>query len=99
MLTLMRYKGLYRRVDIICPPPDQWGPCVLGWSGTKQMEKDLRDYSHFERKTSFSQQAIFFDATGKRARNPKSEDGNFDQEEDIWEFLGLKFLPPTLRWA
>ncbi len=39
MLTLIKYEGLYRRVDVISCPPDQWAFCVLGWSGTKQMEK------------------------------------------------------------
>lgn len=27
MLTLIKHEGLYRRLDIICPPPDQWCVC------------------------------------------------------------------------
>ena len=96
MLMLIKYKGMYRRLDVISPPPDQWGFCVLGWSGTKQMEKDLRDYAS-ERGLHLSQQAVYKDT--KRLMNPKSEDGVFHTEEEVWEFVGLKFLPPCLRWA
>lgn len=38
MLTFINYKGLYRRLDIISPPPDQWcvdmsgRPCVVSSS-------------------------------------------------------------------
>lgn len=45
MLTLLKHEGHYRRLDVICPPPDQWGACVLGWSGTTQVEKDIRSYA------------------------------------------------------
>ena len=45
MLTLLKHEGRYRRLDVICPPPDQWGACVLGWSGTTQVEKDIRSYA------------------------------------------------------
>ena len=96
MLMLIKYKGLYRRLDVISPPPDQWAFCVLGWSGSKQMEKDLRDYAS-DRGLHLSQQAVFKDT--KRLTNPKSEDGVFHTEEEVWDFLGLKFLSPRLRWA
>lgn len=29
MLMLIKHEDLYRRLDIICPPPDQWCVCVL----------------------------------------------------------------------
>jgi len=96
MLMLIKYEGLYRRLDVISPPPDQWAFCVLGWSGSKQMEKDLRDYAS-ERGFHLSQQAVYKDM--KRQRNPKSEDGVFHTEKEVWDYLGLQFLPPCLRWA
>lgn len=96
MLTLIKHEGLYRRLDVISPPPDQWAFCVLGWSGSKQMEKDLRDYAD-EQGLHLSQQAVFRET--KRLTNPKSIDGVFHSEEDVWEFLGLKYLPPRLRCA
>jgi DNA polymerase/3'-5' exonuclease PolX len=95
-LTLIKYEGVYRRLDIISPPPDQWAFCILGWSGNRQMEKDLRDYSN-DKGFHLSQQALYKHA--KRVKNPKSEDGVFHTEEDIWTYMGLKFLHPRLRWA
>jgi DNA polymerase mu len=51
-LFLIRFNGLFRRLDVIVPPPEQWAFCVLGWSGTKQMEKDLRDYAKVRQSAS-----------------------------------------------
>lgn len=69
---------------------------MLGWSGTKQMEKDLRDYAD-SIGLYLTQQAVYKGAN--RLPNPKSPDGIFHREEDIWVFIGLRFLPPVLRWA
>lgn len=97
MLTLLKHDGKYRRLDVISPPPDQWASCVLGWSGTKQMEKDLRDFAD-SIGLYLSQQALY-KADGPRLHNPRSPDGVFHEERELWEFMGLRYLPPRLRWA
>ncbi len=63
---------------------------------THPPKQDLRDYAD-ERGLHFSQQAVYRNT--KRLSNPKSPDGIFHREEDIWEFLELKYIPTCLRWA
>lgn len=47
-----------------------------------------------------TQQALYHnDGVGKRVRNPGAPDGLFTREEELWAYLGLKYIPPLLRWA
>lgn len=69
---------------------------MLGWSGTKQMEKDLRDFAD-SIGLYLTQQAVYKGPS--RLPNPNSADGVFHREEEVWEFVGLRYLDPLLRWA
>jgi DNA polymerase/3'-5' exonuclease PolX len=68
-------------------------------AGSKQFEKDLRFYAASEHNVNLSQQAMYNKDTGALLRNPRSPDGLFHNEEDIFAYLGLKYLPPILRCA
>jgi hypothetical protein len=46
-----------------------------------------------------SQQAVYDLDTGMLKPNPKDPEGVFRTEKDIFEFLGVKYLPHCLRWA
>ena len=37
--------GEWRRVDIVVVPPEQWGFALLGWTGSKQYNRYLRQYT------------------------------------------------------
>jgi DNA polymerase beta thumb len=48
---------------------------------------------------SLSQQAIYSRSNGLRVPNPRSKDGIYYTEADIFSIMGLKYIPPCLRWA
>ena len=38
-------KQVLRQVDIVVATPDQYAAAVLAWTGSRQFERDLRDYA------------------------------------------------------
>jgi hypothetical protein len=63
------------------------------------MEKSLRRFASERKMLVMSHQAIYTFPSMRAAKNPKDPEGIFREQEDIWDFLGLKYIPPTLRWA
>lgn len=55
--------------------------------------------THSRQNWYLTQQALYDRSTGNRVPNPHADDGIFRTEEELWAVLGLKFLPPVLRWA
>lgn len=90
-LCLMEWGGAFRRVDLIVVPESQWAFALLGWSGTRQFERDIRTYAEKVLEYQLSQQGVF------NIRTKTLVEQNFETEEDIFRFLRLKFLPPYLR--
>ncbi|PWN38563.1 Nucleotidyltransferase [Meira miltonrushii] len=78
----------YRRVDIILGPWETHGAAVLGWTGSRQFERDIRLLAKHKGFTFHSTGLVH---QGERA--PLST----PQEEDIFEILGLEYMPPRLR--
>ncbi|MCO5566257.1 hypothetical protein L7F22_019933 [Adiantum nelumboides] len=78
----------YRRVDIILGPWETHGAAVLGWTGSRQFERDLRLLAKHKGFTFHSTGLVH---QGDRA--PLST----PREEDIFEVLGLEYMPPRLR--
>ena len=78
----------YRRVDIILGPWETHGAAVLGWTGSRQFERDLRLVAKHKGFTFHSTGLVH---QGDRA--PLST----PKEEDIFEVLGLEYMPPRLR--
>ncbi|KAL1736401.1 hypothetical protein EV714DRAFT_199088 [Schizophyllum commune] len=83
--------GVRRRVDLIFAAPDAYWTAVVGWTGSKTFERDIRRWAA-------DQKGLKFDSTGLTRRSngeilcPKSE-------EDVFRLLGLDWIPPTLRNA
>ncbi|KAL1745039.1 hypothetical protein HDZ31DRAFT_37285 [Schizophyllum fasciatum] len=83
--------GVRRRVDLIFAAPEAYWTAVVGWTGSKTFERDLRRWAA-------DQKGMKFDSTGLTRRSngevliPKSE-------EDVFRMLGLNWVPPTLRNA
>ncbi|KAH8930442.1 Nucleotidyltransferase [Atractiella rhizophila] len=80
--------GVRRRVDfIICPIKYFWTG-VLGWTGSTMFERDLRLWG--------KKKNMKFDSGGLYRRSD-SKEILVNSEEEIFEKMGLEYIPPTLR--
>jgi DNA polymerase/3'-5' exonuclease PolX len=78
----------YRRVDIILGPWQTYGAAVLGWTGSRQFERDLRLIA--------KNKGYTFHSTGlvmQGQRRPV----NTPDERDIFRILDIAYMPPPLR--
>lgn len=83
--------GVRRRVDLIFAAPEAYWTAVVGWTGSKTFERDLRRWAA-------EQKELKFDSTGLTRRS----NGELlvpTSEEDVFRLLGLGWVPPTLRNA
>ncbi|WVF71352.1 hypothetical protein IAT40_006156 [Kwoniella sp. CBS 6097] len=81
---------LHRRVDLISAPYDRYASAVLSWSGSMMFERDLKRYAENHRGYKFRAGLIKI-STG--------DEINLETEREIFDFLGLRFVPPELRNA
>ncbi|XP_058891769.1 DNA nucleotidylexotransferase [Acipenser ruthenus] len=79
------------RVDLVVPPVDNFAFALLGWSGSRQFERDLRRYAHYEKKMILDNHGLY-DKTKKTFLSAKTE-------KDIFAHLGLDFIEPWERNA
>ncbi|KAF8346009.1 hypothetical protein F5887DRAFT_964521 [Amanita rubescens] len=84
-------KRVYRRLDLIFAAPDAYWTAIVGWSGSKMFERDLRLWAKVEKQMKF-------DSTGLTRRYdsklfvPKSE-------MEVFDILGLEWIDPLMRNA
>ncbi|XP_005882952.1 PREDICTED: DNA-directed DNA/RNA polymerase mu isoform X1 [Myotis brandtii] len=79
------------RVDLVVAPISQFPFALLGWTGSKHFERELRRFSRKERGLWLNSHGLF-----------DPEQKTFFQaatEEDIFRHLGLAYLPPEQRNA
>ncbi|KAI8816171.1 uncharacterized protein EV422DRAFT_547022 [Fimicolochytrium jonesii] len=97
----------YRQLDLIISPPSLAACAILGWSGSKQFERGLREWckkgivSSFNskrgrevnkgRRYHFVSHGLFDRATGKRV--------DVGSEREIFGVLGLEWVEPEERNA
>ncbi|XP_061589990.1 DNA-directed DNA/RNA polymerase mu isoform X2 [Cololabis saira] len=79
------------RVDLVVSPVSQFAFALLGWTGSKLFERELRRWAGYERGMSLSSHALY-DNTQKTYLRAASE-------EEIFAHLGLEFIPPSERNA
>ncbi|XP_053160873.1 DNA nucleotidylexotransferase isoform X2 [Hemicordylus capensis] len=79
------------RMDLVVSPFEQYAFALLGWSGSRQFERDLRRYATHERKMMLDNHALY-DRTKKHFLNAASE-------EEIFAYLGLDYIEPWERNA
>ncbi|KAH7343270.1 hypothetical protein B0J17DRAFT_641681 [Rhizoctonia solani] len=80
----------HRRVDLIFTPYDIYWTAIVGWTGSKQFERDLRIHA--------KQQGLKFDSGGiTRLRDSKPIVAY--SEEEVFSKLGLEYVEPALRNA
>ncbi|TFK44904.1 hypothetical protein BDQ12DRAFT_641934 [Crucibulum laeve] len=84
-------RKLHRRVDLIFAPPEAYWTAVIGWSGSKMFQRDLRLWAKVER-------GMKFDSSGLTRRHdsklfiPRSE-------KEVFDILGLEWIDPRMRNA
>ncbi|XP_042251437.1 DNA-directed DNA/RNA polymerase mu isoform X1 [Thunnus maccoyii] len=79
------------RVDLVVSPISQFGFALLGWTGSKLFERELRRWAGHERAMSLSSHALY--------DNKQSRYLRVMTEEEIFAHLGLEYVPPSERNA
>ncbi|XP_051896911.1 DNA-directed DNA/RNA polymerase mu isoform X1 [Pristis pectinata] len=79
------------RVDLVIAPYSQYAYALLGWTGSRLFERDLRRYAKHSKNMSLSSHSLF-----------DNEQNIFlpaATEEGIFAHLGLEYIPPRERNA
>ncbi|XP_005407631.1 PREDICTED: DNA nucleotidylexotransferase isoform X1 [Chinchilla lanigera] len=79
------------RVDLVVCPYERRAFALLGWTGSRQFERDLRRYATHERKMMLDNHALY-DKTKRIFLKAESE-------EEIFAHLGLDYIEPWERNA
>ncbi|XP_035866230.1 DNA-directed DNA/RNA polymerase mu isoform X3 [Phyllostomus discolor] len=79
------------RVDLVVAPISQFPFALLGWTGSKHFERELRQFSRKERGLWLNSHGLF-DPEQKALLRAAAE-------EDVFRHLGLAYLPPEQRNA
>ncbi|XP_060106970.1 DNA-directed DNA/RNA polymerase mu [Heteronotia binoei] len=79
------------RVDLVVTPYSQFAFALLGWTGSKNFERDLRRFSKREKKMVLNSHALYH--TEKKIFLSAAS------EEEIFQHLGLDFISPEQRNA
>ncbi|XP_023082151.1 DNA-directed DNA/RNA polymerase mu isoform X1 [Piliocolobus tephrosceles] len=79
------------RVDLVVAPISQFPFALLGWTGSKLFQRELRRFSRKEKGLWLNSHGLF-DPEQKTFFHVTSE-------EDIFRHLGLEYLPPEQRNA
>lgn len=79
------------RVDLVVVPIGQYPFALLGWTGSKHFERELRRFSRTERGLWLNSRGLY-DPEQKAFVHVAAE-------EDIFRHLGLAYLPPEQRNA
>uniref|UniRef100_A0A4W3JX88 DNA nucleotidylexotransferase n=1 Tax=Callorhinchus milii TaxID=7868 RepID=A0A4W3JX88_CALMI len=79
------------RVDLVIVPIQQYAYALLGWSGSRHFERDLRRFSYHEKRMNLDNH-VLYDKTKKVFLTAKTE-------EEIFAHLGLEYIEPWERNA
>ncbi|TDH02412.1 hypothetical protein EPR50_G00172460 [Perca flavescens] len=79
------------RVDLVVSPISQFAFALLGWTGSKLFERELRRWAGHEKAMSLSSHALYDNKQGRYLRATS--------EEEIFTHLGLEYIPPSERNA
>ncbi|XP_032088044.1 DNA nucleotidylexotransferase [Thamnophis elegans] len=79
------------RVDLVVTPFQHYAFALLGWTGSRQFERDLRRYASHEKKMMLDNHALY-DKTKRIFLSAENE-------EEIFSHLGLDYLEPWERNA
>nr|AAG53984.2 terminal deoxynucleotidyl transferase [Ginglymostoma cirratum] len=79
------------RVDLVIVPTQQFAYALLGWTGSRQFERDLRRYTNHEKSMILDNHGLY-DRKKKIFLNAKTE-------EEIFAHLDLEYIEPWERNA
>uniref|UniRef100_A0A8D0GE17 DNA-directed DNA/RNA polymerase mu n=1 Tax=Sphenodon punctatus TaxID=8508 RepID=A0A8D0GE17_SPHPU len=79
------------RVDLVVAPFSQFPFALLGWTGSRHFERELRRFAKHKRKMILNSHALYDMA--QQMFLPAAS------EEEIFQHLGLEYVPPTERNA
>ncbi|NP_001079251.1 DNA nucleotidylexotransferase [Xenopus laevis] len=79
------------RLDLVITPYEQYPYALLGWTGSRQFERDLRRYATHEKRMMLDNHGLY-----DKTKNNFLKANN---EEDIFKQLGLDYLEPWERNA
>lgn len=79
------------RVDLVVSPYSQFAFALLGWTGSKLFERELRRWAVHEKAMTLSSHALY---DRKRMQYLRAS-----SEEEIFAHLGLEYIPPCDRNA
>ncbi|KAI5294808.1 hypothetical protein KEM52_003144 [Ascosphaera acerosa] len=87
----------HRRVDIIISPWRTVGAAIVGWTGDKTFERDLRRYAKVERNWKFDSSGVRDRAT-EEIVDLESEGKTWrERERLVLDGIGVKWRPPEER--
>ncbi|XP_072333719.1 DNA nucleotidylexotransferase [Scyliorhinus torazame] len=79
------------RVDLVVVPAQQFAYALLGWTGSRQFERDLRRYTNYEKNMMLDNHGLY-DKKKKVFLKAKTE-------EEIFAHLDLEYIEPWERNA
>uniref|UniRef100_A0A8C4VG98 DNA-directed DNA/RNA polymerase mu n=1 Tax=Gopherus evgoodei TaxID=1825980 RepID=A0A8C4VG98_9SAUR len=79
------------RVDLVVAPVSQFPFALLGWTGSRHFERELRRFAGHERKMVLNSHTLY--DTRRNLFLPAAS------EEEIFQHLGLEYVPPAQRNA
>ena len=89
--------GNGRRVDIRLSEPDNYGSMLQYFTGSKAHNIKLREYA-LKKGYSLSEHGIKkTQSSNVKSQNHKLNLKTFKTEEELYEFLGLQYIPPEIR--
>ncbi|KAM9801235.1 LOW QUALITY PROTEIN: DNA-directed DNA/RNA polymerase mu [Neosynchiropus ocellatus] len=97
------------RVDLVVSPFSQFAFALLGWTGSKLFERELRRWAGRERSMSLSSHALYCHTQVQHAArsgavqrcrlSPQRKHLRAATEQEIFSHLSLDFVPPAERNA
>jgi DNA polymerase/3'-5' exonuclease PolX len=91
-IAKVKYGRHFRRIDIMVTPKEEFPFAVMYFTGSKEFNVDLRNHCL---KLGYSLNE--YRLTNKKDKNPI--DRKLESEEEKFDFLGFKFVPPFERKA
>ncbi|KAI8092911.1 uncharacterized protein BX664DRAFT_328480 [Halteromyces radiatus] len=83
-------KKVVRQVDLIISTYEQFPTAVLGWTGSRQFERSIRDYAKMEKNIKLKSNQMYTRTIPERIIPVASE-------MDIFNVLDIPFVPPKFR--
>ncbi|KNC77754.1 hypothetical protein SARC_09790, partial [Sphaeroforma arctica JP610] len=97
-LLVLKLEGCpHRRIDLVLSRAECWAHVLLNWSGSTLFLRSLSEYAKKHSTPAYINGKLGLEVVGKRDRDGKPVLLICKSEEDIFENLGLEYIPPEER--